>query len=372
MDLAITSFIRKSYSMTILGNTHSFIAEISRNNIHLSRWHILFFYFIKIIISLPFYLYERHFLSNKIRRTKISRDPVFIIGHYRSGTTYLYKLLTANNRWAFVSEFDIVFPYCPQWIAYMLKPALQLLINLFNIKHPHFNDYKINLDEPNDDEGLLMSLGSPYSIYWSKVFPLNAKYYQERNLYFSDPRSENEWKEAYSYLIKRIMYKKKAGWLLLKNPPDTGRIRALLDVFPGSKFIFLYREPTDTFYSTRNLWKNQIERFYSLQHLTDEQRDELILLNYTRMMDEYEQQKSIILPGNLVEIKYEALVQDPCNEIKRIYEVLTLEDLSGTFEALKKKIQEQSTYKPYQYNFDQSDRKQIKEKLKYYIAHLGY
>ena len=47
--------------------------------------------FIINLINLPFRTYERLFINTKYKGAKIENPPIFIIGHWRSGTTYLHS-----------------------------------------------------------------------------------------------------------------------------------------------------------------------------------------------------------------------------------------------------------------------------------------
>src|SRR5262245_58424371 len=71
---------------------------------------ILFVYYSRLIIAMPFALVQLVFYSKKIRSTPISHNPVFILGHFRSGTTLLQKLMISDRRFGYISNFDMMFP----------------------------------------------------------------------------------------------------------------------------------------------------------------------------------------------------------------------------------------------------------------------
>ena len=45
-----------------------------------------------------------------IAETKIEHPPVFIIGHWRSGTTYLHQLMVMDKRFAYPNTYDCMAP----------------------------------------------------------------------------------------------------------------------------------------------------------------------------------------------------------------------------------------------------------------------
>ena len=61
--------------------------------------------------------------------------------------------------------------------------------------------------------------------------------------------------------------------IVLKSPPHTCRIRALLEMFPKAKFVHIVRDPYVIFPSTVNLWK-RLYRDEGLQVPTYEGLDE--------------------------------------------------------------------------------------------------
>ena len=59
-----------------------------------------------ILISTPFQVYEYFFYRNKVRNYKFKKPPIFIIGHWRSGTTHLHNLMWKDGRFGVVSTYQ--------------------------------------------------------------------------------------------------------------------------------------------------------------------------------------------------------------------------------------------------------------------------
>ncbi len=70
---------------------------------------VLLLTFISVLNS-PFQLYEFFAYSKRIKRVKIKR-PVFILGHPRSGTTYLHYVLSQDPRFAFCQTYEGLAPH---------------------------------------------------------------------------------------------------------------------------------------------------------------------------------------------------------------------------------------------------------------------
>ena len=65
---------------------------------------------ITTLLCAPFRLIQTLFFSQKIKNTQITQDPLFIIGHYRSGTTFLQNIITQDPQWGFVSTTQALLP----------------------------------------------------------------------------------------------------------------------------------------------------------------------------------------------------------------------------------------------------------------------
>lgn len=337
-----------------------------------SRWHVLFFYFLKSVLMLPFSLWEYIFLARKIKATEIKQTPLFVIGFYRSGTTMLHKYLLMDKRWGYLNTFQFIFPYATSSLEFVFKPVLQFILNLFGIRNRHFNNYPIQLDDPLEEDMMTISSLTPYSAFWAEVFPKYAEDIYERKIFFRNDEEKKKWQAAYLYYLKKLTRKTKGKPLLLKNPPNTGRIPALLELFPDAKFVFIYRNPYQVYCSTVNLWKNTLERMYALNKITDEERDRIIFGIFARINSQYENDKSLINPANLVEVRYEDLKADPSLEIRKIYDKLDMEGFDIFEKELLKKLGQEKDYKTFSYQYDNIDQSEIYRQWGNFIDKWSY
>ena len=114
--------------------------------------------------------------------------------------------------------------------------------------------------------------------------------------------------------------------LVLKSPPHTGRLKQLAEWFPGAKFIHMSRHPYRLVPSTMRLWKllDLIQGFQLPKY------DDVWLKNYiveckNLMYSAYLDQRSAIPSNQLVEVKFESLIEDPVAEMKRVYGQLEID-----------------------------------------------
>ncbi|MDZ7820331.1 MAG: sulfotransferase [Candidatus Marinimicrobia bacterium] len=112
------------------------------------------------------------------------------------------------------------------------------------------------------------------------------------------------------YLLKNISLYNEGKPLLLKNPHNTSRVKELLELFPDAKFIFLHRDPYTTFTSMMHLF-NTVVRTQFFQKISDAEIRELVIHIFRGTLRKYVNDRSLIPEGNLMEVAYSDLSDDP-------------------------------------------------------------
>ena len=332
-------------------------------------WLLLPLYYLQIIPALPFELLQFLIYGKRIERAIISEDPVFILGHYRSGTTFLQKLMTSDKRFGFLTNYDALFPNSNLLFGRKMQHFFQLVINAFKIKNPFFHKHLVQLNEPAEEDDYLMNKASAYSAYWGLIFPKRWREWLNGSPQFSNQKYCEGWRKEYLTTIKYATFRNHGKQLILKNPPNTERIRLLTQIFPKAKFIYISRNPIHLFYSARNMWKRAILNYYSLQKISDEELDEIVFEHYVYLAGQYHRDKQIVPEGNLIEITYEALKTDPFGTIQKIYSQLHLPDFEVTASDLMLKIETEKDYRNFEYQFCDSTFKKIEQRWGQFIDH---
>ena len=295
--------------------------------------------------------------GERIDQTKLIQPPLFIIGHWRSGTTLMHELMSMDRNLAYPTNFDAFVPHHLLVSRWLLYPIVSLLLPS---KRP-MDNMAMGGGSPQEDDFACCALGAP-TPYRRIAFP-NSKnqHHLQLNLARAQPNQRQDLETSLRYFFSclTLQYKKR---LLLKSPPHTGRIQWLAKWFPGAKFIHLSRNPNDLVPSTMHLWRSldatqghQLPRY-----------DDVWLKNYVfecqdLMYQAYFDQKKHLQDNQLVEIAFEDLVSSPVEQVARVYQQLQLEG----FEELQPKIEQSlSSRKSHERNTLQLD-----EKLKVEIDH---
>lgn len=327
---------------------------------------ILFVYYLKLLLGMVFGSLQNLFYSRNITKTAITKPPIFILGHYRSGTTYLQTLLSKDNRFCYLSNYDVACPNSSLLFGSWLKKILQFIINTLNLKTAFFNNKTPDLDEPAEEERFIASKGSPYSDYWGFVFPLCREALTGCSTQLKNESYFLRWKKEYMYTLKLITFKNKGKQLVLKNPPNTERIKYLLKLFPDAKFIYIHRNPYHVFYSMQNLWMKAVSKFY-LQNISYAQTEEIVFNHFAHTIDQYQKDKHFIPAANLFELQYEQLEANPFETIRTIYHALHFPSFNEMQHNLQAQLNKEKSYRKFRYNFSEETFKRIEKRWAKYI-----
>ena len=281
---------------------------------------------------------EERAYGSEIARAEI-RSPLFIIGHWRTGTTLLHNLLALDERFAYPNLFQITHPH-----SFLIREAavVKALADAPPRKRP-MDNMKVTFRSPGEDEFAVsvLSLRSPV-VAWS--FPRNEARY-DRYLTFRGVPEEDvaRWRKGFLWFLKKLTYRYDRP-LLLKSPAHTGRIRMLLELFPDARFVHMHREPYTVFRSTRRLYEKGVSRSY-LQRPDGERIDEGILRRFQEMYEVFFEERALIPEGRYHELAFEDLERDKVGQVALIYERLGLPGFGKVEPKLRRYVESIAGYK---------------------------
>src|SRR4051794_29505219 len=143
---------------------------------------------------------ERSF-GRRIDATEV-HPPIFILGHWRSGTTHLHNLLALDPRFAFANTYQVVNPatfltteeVLSRRYAWMVPPK-RLMDNM-----------ALSFQSPQEEE-FAPALLSLRSMYLGMSFPRRMSHY-ERYLTFDDapPEDRQAWQRAHLTFAQKLSF----------------------------------------------------------------------------------------------------------------------------------------------------------------------
>jgi hypothetical protein len=311
---------------------------------------------------------EQNRFNDQIEATEITRAPLFILGHWRSGTTHLQNLLAQDNDlFAYANTYQVINPHTFLTTEEINTRRFSWMLPS---KRP-MDNMALSFQSPQEDEfaPLLTCLLSPYL---GTSFPEREEFYS-RYLTFAEasPDEIARWKSAFTWFLKKLTFKYDRA-LLLKSPPHTARIRILLELFPDARFIHIHRHPEQVFQSFRHFYDTAMWHTY-LQRPDREVIDGEIIARYRSLYGAFLADRDLIPTGNFHELSFDQLESDPLGSVKHIYQTLSL---PGIDRALPKIASYVATLETYEKNrltpLDEFTRQRLRDAWSPVYTRWGY
>jgi hypothetical protein len=337
-----------------------------RLRIHPIRWAMAFLItlitpFNSIMGAVQSLIYGR-----RIRETQLTAPPVFIIGHWRSGTTYLHELMSLDDRFGSPTTYECFAPMHCLLTEWFMTTFMFWLVP----KQRPMDNMAASWTAPQEDEFALLTLNAP-TPYFRMAFPNDPPPYMELlNMQGVAPADQSRFEQVLLYFARLITFRY-GKRLLFKSPPHTGRLETLTRLFPGAKFIHITRDPYAIFSSTRKLWES-LDDVQGLQRPRHEHLDEYIYDCYERMYGGFFDQRKRVPADSVIDLKYEDLVQDPVGHVQALYERLSLGDFTPVREKLEQYVAGKKDYKTNRHELEPELKSTIRQRWAEYFARFGY
>ena len=309
-------------SNSTFGIYSSSLVVLFRNKKYLFFILFLLLYPPLLIINRIF-LFLDYILVPEFEKAKV-KEPIFIMGVNRSGTTFFHKLISKSNQFSTSKTWDLIIP------SLSLRKFLSILsytLRYFKIDQIEKKNkgHQVKLDNVEEDEMLLFihkldSLWvSNHLVPWLKFDSTTKQFI--KHVYRDNSKNEN--RNIRSMLFCKDFFQRQA--FLNKNRPHLSKsnpfifkIDSILRVFPDAKFVFLVRDPLDTIPSYFSLQENV--KFGNL--LSDKEMKLLRKESYTEIIEWYketEKVKSRLYKKQFITFTYPQITDDLEKSIKSFY-----------------------------------------------------
>lgn len=320
--------------------------------------------YFKILLSEPFRLLEKKRYDDVLENTDPERAPVFIIGHWRSGTTYTHSLLSQDPGFVYQTKYQNFFSDNFLTTEDFFKPFISKTIDFFSpVKKWQSSISKsMNLDTPSESDTALISEISEYTYHWAHLFPKAYEEYFNKYLFCEDLSEEElkNWQNTMRTMISKAYLRRPHGRLLIKNPGDTARIKYLLDIYPDARFVFIHRNPYEVFYSNLKLW-SLVQQSVAMQQISEDEKKQIVLSVYSKLHQHYLEQKKLLKPHQLIELGFDEISDEPLQAVEKIYNQLSLKGFNDAYPWIRNFLNEQPPRRNQQYEFKKEDLRLINE-----------
>lgn len=304
--------------------------------------------------------------GRRVREIAVPDDPIFIVGHWRTGTTMLHELLALDPAHRCPTTYESLSPnhflltekFVRRWLPFLIPRTRP------------FDNMRMGFDRPQEDEAALALRGTP-SPFLAAAFPRRPLPWPEYvDLASLTPQQLARWQADFRKLLQLLLFHRR-GRLVLKSPQHTNRMPALLAMFPRARFIHITRDPYVVFPSTMHFWRIMIQK-YGLQRPDEPRLREQVFTAFAQMHENVELARTQLPSEAFHELRYEQLAEDPVREVRNIYDFLG-EEYADVEPQVAHYADRSRRYKTNEYaGLDDATRKEIAERWAPYFERHGY
>ncbi len=260
------------------------------------------------------------------------RNPVFIVGPMRSGTTRLHRLLSSDSRFDHMRSFETITPVpYPDFTHGGHDRRITIASRarkVANLANPHtLAIHPTGPMQPEEELGLLVNS------FWGMKH--EAQWHVPSYGRWCEAQDATPAYQQMARLLRLIGWAQQASSLkpwVLKTPQHMLDLDALLNVFPDARFVFTHRDPLRVVASSASLAWNQT-CIYS-NHADPHDIGREWLRKTHRQIELMQEGRKRIASERMIDVHYESVDADWRAEMRRIYDFLDL-DIERAWPAME-------------------------------------
>jgi hypothetical protein len=313
----------------------------------------------------PVILWERLRYDKRIRATEV-KAPLFILGHQRSGTTYLHYLLGRDPQFGHLTVKESFMP----WVYLTSEAILRRIYQRALPETRPMDNLRMGLDLPTEPEYSLGNM-TPSTMIPGYYFPRRIKEVFTSNVLFNDQKEKERWQRTLRYFIQKLTLRHGGKPIVIKSPENTARIKEILEVFPDARFIHISRNPYSVYFSTERLYSITLP-MVTFQHCDGPHIQDFILYGYRTMMEKYLAEKDLIPKGQLAEIRYEDLIGNELEVLEKAYRDCGMKNFEAARPHIASEVKSYSDYRTNEYAYPEQRKREVFAAWKGIFGRLDY
>jgi omega-hydroxy-beta-dihydromenaquinone-9 sulfotransferase len=326
----------------------------------------IFFLFQSACWSSLFSMTEKTRFAKSLGTIEKIPAPVFIIGHWRTGTTLLHKLMSLDPNLKAPTLFDVAIPdgFLSSYKFY--KPIMKLMVS----PHRPMDMVKMGIDEPQEDEYAIFRL-TGCSPLERLIFPVSPGYFlMTCDSFLPTGEKRVEWEKSVLLFFKKL-YHLSGKTIVSKNPFNSLRINELRKIFPEARFIHIYRNPLKVIPSTVNMF-DIVQKQNCLNKNGARPTIAEVSEIYDNIMKVIRRDLSALPHEFYHEIRFEDLESDPVGSLKSLYQALKLEFSDELEEKVRVYLSEVKDYQKNEFHLTEEEKNTISVTLEHHMKYYRY
>jgi hypothetical protein len=244
------------------------------------------------------------------------RKPVIILGLPRTGTSFLFNLLSQDPAHRVLSNWETTVAQVPPEGTYTWKndprrKKGRFLMGFQNYLVPQMKAmHRFYLDGPEECTPLLMQEFTTQALAGMFNVPAYSRWL--------DTASHSATCQHHKQILQTLQWKYPGERWLLKSPDHIAAIEAMLETYPDACVIHMHRDPVKSVASWASL--NAAFRGIYMRSINAGELGQQVLNRLATDVTSYLTQRRRCMPERFLDMQYRDLTSDPLGVVQGIYE----------------------------------------------------
>lgn len=334
----------------------------------IGNWPIVAAIASSVALRTPFTLAECAYSKWRLNRTPEPAAPLFLLGHWRSGTTHLYNILGKSPELGYVPPLATGLPWDMLLLARAIRPLLERMLP----KQRYIDRIPVNPDSPQEDEAAMANM-QPTSLYHGLYFPRRFVELVNSGVFFEgcDEKDIERWRKRFRLFVRKVSVLQGGRRLVIKNPVYTARVGELVSMWPDAQFIHIHRNPYEVYVSMRNFYVKLFAEL-ALQPYDESEIEEVVLSVYPKMMRRLDEDAARLDEDHYIELRYDDLASSPMELVRTVTERFGLGDFDKAQPHYQRYLDSIRGYRTNQYELDDAAAARVADRWGPWIERWGY